>query len=388
MAIKIEDKTKCTGCTACQAVCPVNCITMKEDECGFKYPIVSEEKCIACHQCEKVCPMIGEHTHTNKPQAVYAAWSKDSDIRFESTSGGIFSELANKVILNGGFVVGASYGENNVIEHIIINSIDDLKKIRQSKYAQSDVEGIYKKIKALSKERKLLFCGTPCQVAGLKNFLHIPNDNVITVDFVCRGVNSPKAFQEWLREIEKNHNSKVERVWFKYKVHGWHNSPRCTFVQFKNGEEEIYSGKNNTFMCGYLGPNLYIRKSCGSCIFKGEERVSDITLGDFWGVDEKLDDNKGTSIVIVNTEQGKKMLDGIIKRIVINKRELNEVLKGNMCFENSVKINKKSESFLCELGTEKFSKLLSRYSSKTALEVVEIMGERLVKKLQKGFLRT
>lgn len=384
MAIEIKDKVKCTGCFACQNICPANCISMKEDECGFKYPFVDNGKCINCHQCEKVCPVMGKKVPTYKTHGVYAAWSKDAVTRYESTSGGIFSELAYNVIKGGGGVVGAAYEENNTIEHIFVDKTNNVHKVRQSKYAQSDINGIYRKIQALSKDRKILFCGTPCQVAGLRNYLQVANDNIITVDFICRGVNSPKAFREWLRELETNHNSQIRKVWFKYKVDGWHSSPKCTRVQFNDGTDEIYKGKNNSFMYGYLGPNLYIRPSCGECAFKGENRVSDITLGDFWGIDESIDDNKGASLVIINTEQGRTLFQSIFESIVTNKCELRDIFEGNVCFDNCVKINKKSEEFLSQLGTASFSTLVSRYSRKSVLDWFAILKKWLIKKLEKG----
>lgn len=233
---------------------------MTEDETGFQYPVVDHEACIECKLCEKRCPVLHSERpeHCERPM-VYAARTKDSDLRFRSTSGGIFSELAAYVIEQGGAVCGARYDADNLVEHFLIEDVQDIEKIRQSKYMQSRIGDVYQAIKKqIQSNRLVAFCGTPCQVAGLYQYLGHDYENLLTFDFICRGVNSPKAFRYWLDEIEKENNSKAVRVWFKYKQNGWKASPRCTRVDFSNGQFKVYGGAENTFMCGYLGPNLYI----------------------------------------------------------------------------------------------------------------------------------
>lgn len=363
MPVDIKKTIDCTGCAACANVCPKQCITMEADAYGFDYPIVDITKCIYCDKCEVVCPLNSQQKF-NIPTNVYAAWNKNENVRNNSTSGGVFSELAFSVLKQGGVVVGAVYNDENVIEHCIIDEIDQLEKVRQSKYAQSKINDIYLNIRSSLKYQSVLFCGTPCQVAGLKRFLGKEYENLMTVDFICRGVNSPKALKAWISEIEYLHKSKVRRVWFKYKEDGWHRSPKCTKVILENGNELVFKGRENSFMYGYLGPNLYIRPSCSECLFKGQNRLSDITLGDFWGIEDRLDDDKGTSLVLVNSDKGKELLSRVSGSLFLEERNLDEILDGNVCFEGSVKIHTKSEEFLRRLDDKNFSSLVYDYSKK------------------------
>lgn len=386
MSINILDKKQCDGCAVCCNICPKKCITMVEDGYGFLYPSINRSDCIECGLCEKVCPITSCNTLKSEVRSVYAAWSKDSEIRYSSTSGGIFSELALQVLSKSGYVSAAAYDENNIIHHVLINDKNELENLRQSKYAQSRMDDIYEKIKIKLQDNTtvVLFCGTPCQVAGLKSFLQKTYSNLITIDFICRGVNSPKALREWIGEMEHIHNSKVRRIWFKYKIDGWKNSPKCTRIDFQNGNSIVKKEKDNSFMYGYLGPNLYIRPCCGSCKFKGKNRCADITLGDFWGINSHLDDDKGTSLVLINSIYGNVLFEDVKSRIEYSKRKLDEILDGNVCFNNSIKINPKSEEFfkILDLKKESFSKLVYRYSKKSIFEKSKNIMKGIINILQ------
>lgn len=365
MPIKIENKKDCTGCNACYNICPKNCIIMENDDCWFQYPKVDETKCINCDLCIKVCPIKNSCVSSEGNPEVYAAWSNDPDIRYKSTSGGVFTELAKVILYQGGYIVGAIYTSDNMVTHGIISLVDDMDKVRQSKYIQSEIGEVYSRIKKLlDKDHTVLFCGTPCQVAGLKNYLQKQYDSLITVDFICRGVNSPKAYRYWLDEVEKLNGSKATRVWFKYKENGWKKSPYCTRVDFFNGKHIVTSGEENKFMMGYLQGNLYMRPSCSDCQFKGAKRSSDITLGDFWKVTGELDDDKGTSMVLINSDKGKKLFEVTNPKLSVHRREFEEIATGNVCFDSSVVINPKSVEFLEKLGTVPFSKLVGKYTNK------------------------
>lgn len=383
MAITILDKKNCTGCEACCNICPRQCITLIEDEMGFRYPHVDHKRCIECKLCEKHCPVF----NINKKQSgqepiVYAARTKDADVRFHSTSGGMFSEFASRIIQQGGVVCGAGYNENNLVEHFLVDDARDIEKIRQSKYMQSRVGNVLQEIRAaLEVGRLVAFCGTPCQVAGLHQYLGREYDNLLTIDFICRGVNSPKAFRYWLNELEQENHSKATKIWFKYKEGGWKASPRCTRVDFADGSNKVYSGKQNTFMCGYLGPNLYIRPSCGDCRFKGTPRLSDITLGDFWGLNSVLEDDGGTSLVMLNTPKGTMLFQEIRDRIEYEEHSFSEIAKGNVCADNSVTINPRSEEFLARLGSKPFSKLVKRYSGCNLPSKILRKSKKLFRKL-------
>jgi len=343
-------KEKCTGCNACSNICPQNCIEMKEDKFGFRYPTVDYDKCKKCKLCINTCPSLNKVSLNGKwtiPK-IFAAWSLDEEIRFNSTSGGVFSELAKKIINDRGLVVAARYNAKNLVEHCMIDTEDEINTIRQSKYLQSDIGFIYKTIKAKLLEGKLVsFCGSPCQVAGLLNFLGKSFDNLITFDFVCRGTNSPKAFLKYIDMLEKQYDSKVQRVWFKNKTYGWNRF--STRIDFENGKIYIKDRYADLFMRGYIEENLYMRTCCFDCKYKSFPRVADITLADFWGVgaiDAVLDPDKGTSLIMINSEKGNKIFNSISKNIFYRESTLEATFPGNACISKSAIKNPKSDQFL------------------------------------------
>lgn len=358
------DSVECTGCGACACACPVNAIAMEEDGSGFIYPRIAEA-CIDCNACERVCKARAHCSGESFRQSVYACWSMDEKVRFESTSGGAFTELARAILREGGLVCGAVYSNVAHVIHELVSDEEGLDRVRQSKYLQSDSGVAFRDVKAaLDGGKSVLFCGAPCQVAGLKAFLKKDYSALVTVDFICRGVNSPKAYRSWLDEVERRVGARARRVWFKYKVGGWKSSPRRTLIQFDDGRETVYDQDGNLFMEAYLGPNLFIRPSCGSCLFKGSSRVSDITLGDFWGIDTALDDDKGTSMVLVNSERGRRLFAQSASRLVVHERNLEEMMAGNRCFDFSVEINRDSKKVLGQLGSKAFSKVVKPYLKK------------------------
>lgn len=356
------EKEECTGCSACANICPKNAIIMVDDECGFKYPKIGVD-CIECNMCESVCHnRLKLDTGINDNVDVYAAWSLDEEIRFTSTSGGIFSEIAKQILKSNGCICGAVYNDENLVEHVIVDNEIGVNRLRQSKYIQSNINDAYIQIKKrLMTGQVVAFCGAPCQVAALHAYLGKNYKNLLTIDFICRGMNSPKAYKAWLNEIEEEQESKAVKVWFKYKKNGWKKSPRCTRIDFEDGTNKVYDQNKNLFMCGYLGPNLYIRPSCAKCEFKGIDRKSDITLADFWKIDHKLDDDKGTSLILVNSPKGKNIFESIANNIFYKRMNIEDIMEGNVCFTDSVNINPDSERFLKALDTQKFSKLIKKY---------------------------
>ena len=373
-------KENCTGCGMCANICPRNAISIIEDKCGFFYPKINN-LCVDCGICEKNCNLRWTLTNKNTDHPLaFAAWSIDPEIRFKSTSGGVFSEIARAILGKGGYVVGASYDDHNNVVHIAIRNECDLAKIRQSKYLQSFSGRIYSQVKELlDMGETVLFCGTPCQVAALYSFLNKPYNNLFTIDFICRGVNSPKAFKSWLNEIEKKYNSKVKNVWFKYKEDGWKASPYCSKISFFDNKHIVLSGNDNLFMVGYLGPNLYIRPSCAKCHFKGVPRLADITLADYWGIESEYDDDKGTSLVIINNEKGKILLDGASKNLNIVNKDFSDSIKYNPCYKKSVYISSNSEKFLRSLSYCKFSKALNKYANRENNSIFSIVNYKLSK---------
>lgn len=377
-------KDKCTGCGVCENICPRNAISMKGDECGFIYPEILEKKCVNCGMCEKVCNsrLKLERKNSSEP-LTYAAWTKNTDTRFTSTSGGIFTELSIKILGKGGYVAGALYNKENLVEHFLVNDLEGLEKLKQSKYIQSISGFIYKQVKEKLDDDKLVaFCGAPCQVAALYAFLGKEYENLITFDFICRGMNSPKAYKSWLNEIEEKHGGKAVKVWFKYKEDGWKKSPRCVRIDFDDKSNIVLKGDDNLFMAGYLDYNLYIRHSCSNCDFKGVPRLSDITLADFWGVNSSVDDDKGTSMVLCNSKKGKNLLNDIKPNIEFNERDFKEILKGNQNFKSSVWINKKSTEFLRALDKESFSIAFKKYAKKPVRLIIKSLAFKLLQRVK------
>lgn len=364
MSIKLPSDNRCTGCASCANICPNKAIEMLENEQGFVQPVINESKCIKCGLCLKTCPVINAYvSHNKKRPTVYGARCKNKSIRFRSTSGGVFATIAKEILNSNGIAVGAIYKTPYYVKHSISYNISELEQLLQSKYVQSDIGYIYREISDnLKNGKKVLFCGTPCQVSGLYSFLKERPENLLTCDFICYGVNSPKAYRSWLNEIGQEYGE-IKRVWFKYKAKGWYNSPMCTRIEFCDKKELILDNDSNYYMAGYIYDALYIRPSCSQCEFKGLPRNSDITLGDFWGIDKKLDDDKGTSVVILNSEKGENFFENIKNELDFWKTDLDGVIKGNHMINESVNINDKSSEFLGKLDKIPFSTLYKRYST-------------------------
>lgn len=292
----------------------------------------------------------------------YAVWSKNNDIRYNSTSGGAFSEFAKQILADGGAVVGAKYNEQNLVEHAIADDYSGIEELRQSKYLSSSIGDAYKKVKEeLIKGRLVAFCGSPCQVAGLYFFLGKEYDNLFTMDFICRGMNSPKAFKAWTNEIEKQEGKTIQKVWFKYKEGGWKTSPRRTRLDFEDGSFKVFEGEKNLYMNGYLTSNLYIRPCCGDCQFKGVPRKSDVTFADFWGIEKELDDDKGTSMLLINSEKGRELFSRVRDNMEVHKKDFDTIFAGNPMFSGSVEVPKKAHDFLTDLDNLTFSDCLKKY---------------------------
>ncbi len=358
-------KSNCTGCFGCYNICPQNAIVMERDTEGFDYPKIQDEKCIKCNLCEKVCPSLNPINNTDRYAEVklYAAWSLDENIRLNSTSGGVFSEIAIEVIKNGGYVCGAKYNGSHLVEHVIIHDIKELPMIRQSKYVQSNVGRVFRTIKSLLQdEKQVMFCGTPCECAGLVKFLGQKYEKLILVDFVCRGANSPKVYEMFLNELESRYQSKVKKVWFKNKTYGWNNF--CTRIEFEDGQVYLENRYSDIYIRGYIEANLYMRESCSKCKYKKFPRVADITLADFWKVVIKAegeDIDKGTSMVMVNSDKGDAIFSKIKKNIFYEDKKLDEATIGNPCIFKSAQANPNKEEFWNKIDEMNIIDNISRF---------------------------
>lgn len=310
--IQIKDKSACCGCSACVQSCPKQCIVLKEDKEGFLYPVVNQTLCIACGKCEKVCPELHPFDAV-QPLMVYAAKHPDESVRAESSSGGIFTLLADAVIDDGGVVFGARFDTDWSVVHDFTETHEGLQAFRGSKYLQSRIGNTFQLAeKFLKAGRKVLFSGTPCQIAGLKRYLHKDYENLLAVDFVCHGVPSPLVWKKYLEEIiAREHKLKIDAISFRNKDLGWKKySFALTLSGVTNGGEKntvllstIFP--ENEYMQAFLA-DFSLRPSCYACPAKGGKSGSDLTIGDFWGIEKiapEIDDDKGCSLVIVHTNK-------------------------------------------------------------------------------------
>lgn len=364
--IDIVKKEECTGCSACVDICPKEAIKLEIDNEGFWYPKIDYDLCINCNKCEKTCSVlrIEELETINEMEPVcFGGYNSDDSIRFQSTSGGLFSALANKVFDEGGYVGGAVFDVDFSVKHVVTNNREDLLKIRGSKYLQSFTQGIFIKLKAiLDRGEKVLICGAPCQMASLRLFLGRNYDNLIICDYICRCTNSPKVFRKYIDSLERKHGSKVIFGQAKNKELGWR---ALSFkAEFENGKKYLKDGFHDSFTRGYMTTNCCSRLSCYECKFKQVPRISDITLGDFWGIeniDKSLDNNTGTSAVIINSQKGLEFFNSI-DTIVGRKVKLNEILPGNGAILSSLTpptIDRKS--FFEDLDKLTFDKVAKKY---------------------------
>lgn len=333
--IHIADKQSCCGCNACGDVCPKQAIAFEVDGEGFLYPRVDMAKCVDCGLCEQVCPQL--HVAALKvnewaePKA-FAAVHKNLAVRFDSTSGGAFSALANVVYRQGGYVGGAVWTEDFQIRQVVSDSKADLPKLRSSKYAQSDARGFYLAMKAAVRTGKpVLACGTPCQMAALRRFLGHPYDNLYIVDFICRGNNSPLVFRKYLDWHENRQGAKVVYVKSKNKELGWRKL--TAKLVFANGATVYDTNETSYFTKGYLATNAFCRPSCYACPYKGFPRIADITVADCWGTKELLgeafDRDLGTSLVLLNNSKGEALFQKAAQSMLAKSIPLEVARKGN-----------------------------------------------------------
>lgn len=321
------NKDNCTGCRMCEKVCPTHAIFMNENEEGFIEPVINVEKCINCGLCYKKCPQLNEiKCHRLENVEVFAAKNKNLDEQKNSSSGGIFSVIANYVLEKNGIVYGCAFNNDLVAEHIRIDQKLNLYKLRGSKYVQSNTLNTFCEVKADLEENKIvLYSGTPCQIAGLKNYLGHDYENLITVDLVCHGVPSPKLFKKYKQWLEEKYKNKVVNYEFRNKEKsGWGLNSK---VQFENGINKYFKFKLDPYYKSFIEASVY-RNVCYSCKYSQLNRISDITLLDFWGVEKQYPeffDYNGVSAILINTKIGKDILLNVQDSIELLEIELDKV---------------------------------------------------------------
>lgn len=345
--INIKNKELCCGCEACIQKCPKQCISKKVDNEGYVYPYVNTDNCINCNLCQKVCPIYNEESE-RPPMYVYASKNKNEEIRRNSSSGGLFFEIAKKVIDKNGVVFGAKFDSNWNVVHDYTEEVSGLIKFQGSKYVQSSINGAYKKAESFLKQNRLvLFSGTPCQISALLHFLRRKYDNLITLDVVCHGVPNYKVWQKYLFEEFGENRKFIQSISFRNKDEGWlkfkmkiifnKNISSCISA---NGEIQEYSKyhRQTSFFKGFL-TQYFLRPSCYQCKFRSGKSGSDITLADFWGFENfsnEWGDDKGVSLVLINSSKGKEILDACNVDVITSTYQ--NAIQGNLSIIESPKM--------------------------------------------------
>lgn len=360
--VDVIKEEKCTGCMACKNACPRNAIEIVEGKDGFLYPKINKEHCTNCSICRIVCPVERKLKENQNEIEVYACKNKDSKIRSISTSGGIFTLLSNYILDKNGVVFGAAYNENLEVVHEWTDNKKEIEKFRSSKYLQSKIEDSYKKVKEFLEEgRKVLFTGTPCQIEGLKAFLRKDYENLYTQDFICHGVPSPKVWRKYLKYKKETEKENIKNVNFRNKnINGW--SSYYVSFYFSSKEENTHHTEE-PYMKLFL-KDFDLRRTCYNCNFKKEKRVSDVTVADFWGIDNvrpEINDDKGISVLLINSSKGKEIFENIKQYMDYTKESIDDVKKYNYSFVNSVSYNEKREEFFEDLDKKDFSELINKY---------------------------
>jgi len=394
--IVLKQKKDCCGCSACVQKCPQHCITMKNDVEGFLYPEIYTNNCINCDVCVKVCPVINIGNERT-PIGIYAAKNNCENIRLESSSGGIFTLIAEKVIEEGGVVFGAKFDENWRVKHDYCENKDGLKVFRGSKYVQSYIGISYKQVHSfLESGRKVLFSGTPCQISGLNLFLKKEYVNLLTVEVICHGVPSPEVWKRYLSEEIIRHSKeinaidlKITNINFRDKKNGWQNfNFLITFKQKnKKGKEKannfIRMHRNNLFMKGFL-QHLYLRPSCHYCPAKSFKSGADISLGDFWSIkeiDEFFFDDKGISLVFINTQKGDNVYN--IIESSSTKVSYEESLTASTMINKSSSYNEQRDIFFNLYNKKGLLELLYDLTKKKKKTSVLIFFKNLILKIKR-----
>ena len=361
--IELTNNSACTGCHACTNICIKNCISMQTDKEGFLYPSVDYNLCIKCRKCVDACPTINIRNVDTNPVA-YACINKDLNTRLNSSSGGIFTLIADHILSDDGIVFGACFNQHFELEHKFIKKKEETVILTGSKYLQSEIKYTYAQAKDfLTSGRKVLFTGTPCQIAGLKSYLGKDYMYLFTIDIICHGVPSPALWKKYIEFRQKKAGSALKKVSFRSKKDGW----KQFSVSFLFKSNTIYQKKFSTdlYMKAFL-QNICLRPSCYECKFKGLHRQSDITLADFWGIENLLpamDDDKGTSLVFVNSTNGLQLFNNISNHMHFEEVNIHNAVLHNPGAIKSFQKNPNREHFFTDLHKLKFNRLVNKYCS-------------------------
>lgn len=380
--IQIIDKSQCCGCTACASVCEIGAITMQADVMGFLYPVVDTNKCVDCGLCEKVCAFNDNYdTSLNLPEPnVYGARHKDMAEVETSRSGAAFIAISDYVLEHGGVVYGAGYADHFRVVHKRATTKDERDEFKGSKYVQSDIRGIFRQVKKDLKDGlTVLFSGTPCQTAGLNSYIGKKlREHLVLVDIVCHGVPGPNLWRDYIDYLEKKHGNRICWVNFRDKQkYGW-TAHHETFKFERGGDKMSFT---------YLFyQHIMFRPSCGRCHYANTRRPSDITIADFWGW-QKTDpdinkDDKGVSLILVNTEKGRELFDKIENRMYVIPAKLQDCMQPNL--QHPSVFNPRFKKFESDYERNGFAYVMKKYGEdnwKTKLRRFAGRVKRRIKRL-------
>lgn len=367
----------CSSCAACANVCARSAISMQLDAEGFYRPVIDAEKCVQCGACERVCPwskpVVNPNVADVSPKTL-AAYAKDESVRLQSSSGGIFTVLAERVLDDGGVVVGVAQTAPTRFGHVVVENKADLAKLRGSKYVQADVGLVYREVRSLLKAgRKVLFSGTPCQVAGLYAVLGktATSADLTTVDIVCHGTPSVKVFEKYIAEIEKGKSAHVLSTRFRDKRNGWRLFSMTSSLNTISGDCFQFSKtlREDKFMRVFL-QNICLNSSCADCRYGKLPRIADITLGDYWGISKyhpEMNDDKGTSVVLLNTTHGSELFDSVADKLAQCDSKVEYAIAGNPCIVRSSKPHPLRNDFFASLNQNSLEQLAKKYKIKSSI---------------------
>jgi len=367
-----EDAKACTGCAACAGACPEDCITMQPDAEGFLNPQIVSAACTDCGLCRNICPVSPAEFPAERPQQgqqwlgtpeVFAAWHLDEDIRHKSSSGGVFTALANNILARGGVVVGAAFDDQLVVRHTIIETPADLHRLRGSKYVQSETSSaLFRQVRNLLKRESLvLFSGLPCQVAGLRGFLRKDSEKLFCCDLICYGVPSPLLLARYVR-YNRMRGNRLVNVTFRDKATGWkHSSVR---QHLEGGGSTLTPLPADAYMASYVR-NCAMRECCYACKFTNTVRFGDLTIADFWGVAKEYPDydpdDKGTSLVLANTTKGSAWLEACRESLFLGPADYDTAVAGNQRLVSSIRRPENRDVFYRDVNALSFSALINKY---------------------------
>lgn len=358
--IRVNDKSKCCGCMACVSSCPVNCISIEQDKEGFLYPKIDDEKCIKCGKCERVCPFL-RLAPKAESKCAYAGYNLDLELRLKSSSGGVFSVIAENILNKKGSVYGVTMSDDcEKSQFIKIETKDKLDTIRGSKYLQSEISGIFEDVeKDLKNGKKVLFSGTPCQVNALKNFLGKEYNNLLCIDFICHGVPSPLLWKKYLNYIEEKKRIDITNIDFRNKK--LVNTLSEKIIKHDNSSFFIPKDESSYFQM--FMKNLSLRPSCYNCQAKAN-RFSDVTIGDFWGIEQilpNINDEKGCSVIIIRSLKGNKVIEELKKLLELYTITYEEAITNNPSDYLSVEEPIERKKFFEDMNSLKYVDLENKY---------------------------